>query len=919
MPRLTPEQWKEASPLLDEALTLSEGERADWLAALREKHPETARLVEGLLGEYHAMADERFLEQSPPQPAGDWATSGHVVGAYRLLSPIGHGGMGTVWLAERNDGRFERKVAIKFPNISVRAAGQERFEREGRILGRLAHPNIAELIDAGVSSTGQPYLVLEYVDGEPIDEYCEQQKLGIEGRTRLFLEVLSAVAHAHTNLIVHRDIKPSNVLVTTDGQVKLLDFGIAKLLEDQTQPGEATLLTQQAGAGLTPAYAAPEQITGQPITTATDVYSLGVLFYVLLTAQHPAGVGTRSAADLVKAIVETEPSRPSDAISSADANLVAEKRGTTPEKLRRELRGDLDTIVCKALKKDARERYASVVALADDLVRYCKHETIGARPDSLAYRTRKFVRRNRAVVGLAAVTLLASVAGLVGTLMQARTARQQRDFAYRQLSRAEAVNELNNFLLYDAAPSGKPFTAFELLGRAEQIVDRQYGANPDRLELLIFLGRQYASADQDGKARPLLEQAYTLSRGLAEPSIRSKASCTLADVVSDAGDHERAEALIQQGLRELPQRPEYTLDRVFCLLRGREVASHNGDAQTEIARTKAAQQLLDSSPFRSDSGDLHVIIDLAEAYRDAGQYREAIANFEEASRLMTSLGRDNTENAGVLYNNWALALYQIGRPLEAEAVFLRAINIDRADSTDAAVSSMTLLNYGRTLRELGRLAQAAEYAERAHVKALQLQEHVVVNQSLMEIARIDRQEGELVRAESMLVDVEREFRRDLPPGHYAFAALATERSLISLARGDIQNARRLAEEAVTIDEAAIKSGGQGAGLLPILLFRRSAIELENHQPEVAVSDAERAVKLLQSSTQPGIYSCYLGRAYLILGLAQRDQGQLNQARTSFRIAAEHLQNTLGADHPDTRVARQLLENPGSTELAPPLG
>ena len=309
-----------------------------------------------------------------------------------------------MWLAERSDGRFERRVAVKFIHIALMGKGGEaRFKREGSILGRLAHPHIAELVDAGVSAAGQPYLVLEYVEGESIDRYCDHQTLVVEARIRLFLEVLEAVAHAHANLIVHRDLKPSNVLVNKDGQVKLLDFGIAKLLEGEAVDGAATLLTVEGGRAMTPEYAAPEQVTGAPITTATDIYALGVLLYVLLTGQHPAGDNLRSPADLVKAIVDSDPTRPSDVVTTAknpgeEITTNAARRTTTPEKLSRLLRGDLDTIVAKALKKNPRERYASVTALADDLQRYLRHEPIAARPDTLAYRATKFVRRNRVVV-----------------------------------------------------------------------------------------------------------------------------------------------------------------------------------------------------------------------------------------------------------------------------------------------------------------------------------------------------------------------------------------------------------------------------------------------------------------------------------------------------------------------------------------
>ena len=225
--------------------------------------------------------------------------------------------MGSVWAAERNDARFERRAALKFLNSALAdTRGQERFKREGRILGRLAHPHIAELLDAGVSPNGQPYLVLEYVEGEPIDCYCDRRKLDVEARLRLFLDLLGAVAYAHANLIVHRDIKPSNILVRVDGQLKLLDFGIAKLLEDESvRP--ATLLTRDGAGPLTPEYAAPEQVTGGMVTTATDIYALGVLLYVLLTGRHPAGNGRLSAADRIKAIVETEPPRPSEVVNEA--------------------------------------------------------------------------------------------------------------------------------------------------------------------------------------------------------------------------------------------------------------------------------------------------------------------------------------------------------------------------------------------------------------------------------------------------------------------------------------------------------------------------------------------------------------------------------------------------------------------------
>jgi serine/threonine protein kinase/tetratricopeptide (TPR) repeat protein len=434
----SPDRWQEVSPYLDEVLAVPAEGRAGWLASLRETNPELAPLVEALLAEHRLLEEEHFLEDSPAQ-LPELVLAGQSFGTYTVTSAIGHGGMGTVWLAQRNDGRFERKAAVKLLNLALMGrGGEERFKREGRILGQLNHPHIAELLDAGVSSTGQPYLVLEYVDGQHIDVYCDERARNVEARIHLFLDVLAAVAHAHTNLVVHRDIKPSNVLLTSEGQVKLLDFGIAKLLEDEAQPGVATQLTREAGSALTPQYAAPEQITGEPVTTATDVYALGVLLFVLLTGQHPAGPGPHSTAKLLKVLVETEPPRMSTIVARAgtEAEMIAasaSRRGATAERLRRRLRGDLDTIVAKALKKNPRERYASVNSMAEDLGRYLRHEPIRARPDAVAYRAAKFLRRYWLPVSAAALVIASLSVGLY-TASRERAIAEQRFNQLHQLS-----------------------------------------------------------------------------------------------------------------------------------------------------------------------------------------------------------------------------------------------------------------------------------------------------------------------------------------------------------------------------------------------------------------------------------------------------------------------------------------------------
>ncbi len=413
MSQLSPDQWQVLSPLLDVALEMTDDERTTWLIAFRQENPALASELELLLHEHGELTAKGFLESTSLPLPGNPGLTGQIFGAYTLLSQIGHGGMGSVWLAERSDGRFERRVAVKILNIALMGkSGEDRFEREGRILGSLKHPHIAELLDAGVSPSGQPFLVLEYVEGDHIDRYCDQNNLDVRARVRLFLDALRGVAAAHANLIVHRDLKPSNILVGKDGQAKLLDFGIAKLLEGDGHP-QNSLLTLEGGRAMTPEYAAPEQLKGEPVTAATDVYAAGVLIYFLLTGHHPTGPGRTTPAKLLNAILDTEPTPPSEivvtsAINNESSVAIARKRSTTPEKLARSLRGDLDTILAKALKKNPLDRYASIKAFADDLQRYLQNEPISARPDAITYRAGKFIHRHRSRV-------TAGVAGDTGT------------------------------------------------------------------------------------------------------------------------------------------------------------------------------------------------------------------------------------------------------------------------------------------------------------------------------------------------------------------------------------------------------------------------------------------------------------------------------------------------------------------------
>ena len=405
--KIEAEDWPTVSKLLDELLDLPSPEREAWIVRLPADMDRFRSTLRELLALHAKVDSDDFLATLPKLTAvglatelpqtGEGATTSLRIGPYRLLRELGRGGMAVVWLAERADGQFTRTVALKVP-LPLRPGRDlaQRFTRERDILARLEHPHIARFYDAGVASDGTPYLAMEYVEGQPIDAYCDVRRLDVHARLFLFRQVLDAVQFAHARLVIHRDLKPSNILVTAEGQVRLLDFGIAKLLGNDESVAE-TQLTQVMGRALTPSYASPEQIKGESLITASDIYSLGVVLYELLTGARPYKLKANSPAQLEQAVAEAEVVRPSSAVTEA----AAAARGVTVSKLARTLRGDLDTILLKALRKDVADRYATVATFSEDLQRYAAGEPVLAQPDRVAYRVRKFVERNTLAVASA--------------------------------------------------------------------------------------------------------------------------------------------------------------------------------------------------------------------------------------------------------------------------------------------------------------------------------------------------------------------------------------------------------------------------------------------------------------------------------------------------------------------------------------
>jgi serine/threonine-protein kinase len=894
-PRGLEESWQLVNSQLDEVLSVALTERPYWLANLQANDPALAETISRLLQDLESPGFGEFLADSPSSPAAGIHSPtliGKKVGPYVISAEIGRGGMGSVWRAQRIDGRFEGNVAVKFVHAAwIGREGEERFLVEGKLLGLLDHPHIGRLLDAGLLEGTQPYLVLEYIEGEPIDLYCGRLALPAKERIRLFIDVLSAIAHAHSHLIVHRDIKPANILVTKDGIAKLLDFGIAKLIDDSS-PGAHP--SKASAAALTPHFAAPEQLLGQPVTTATDIYGAGLVLYILLAGRHPFDNTAHARVELVRAVLGEEPPHASSVAIGAIT--------------RRQLEGDLDNILRKALNKEPAERYPSIGAFADDLQRFLSDEPVKARPDTVAYRTTKFVRRHQGGVILSALSTIGIIGGAIGTILQAHEARNQRDVAVGQMLRAEAIADLNKFLLSDAAPSGKPFTVNDLLDRAEHVAERQKGT-PDAAQIGIHtgIGVQYLFQEETAKAVPILEKSYLASQSLQDPSTRARAACALGAAVSYQGAFARASQLIAEGLARIPAEPQYALDRVSCLAFSSLVARNAGDGGKSIAPALSALQVLRGSVFDSDLTELHAIMNVAESYREAGRFREAIPAFSQAAALMEKLGRDDTQTAGTLYNNWALALSRSGEALQAETIYRKAIDINRADTSGQGISPLLLNNYARTLRDLGRLDQAATAAEQAYATAKQAGAEQTVDQSLMLRAEIYLEQGDALHSSQMLSEVEPRLVRALAPEHYAFAGLYSQQALVAAALGDYPRALASANKAVTVARAATESGAQGVSGWSVVLNRRAKVELSAGHTEDAETDVRAAIRLLEPTIPADSHSATLGNLYVVLARTLITRGETQAAGAAARKAVEHYTPTLGSDSPTTRAALALMQ------------
>jgi len=802
--------------------------------------------------------------------------------------------MGTVWRARRSDGVVKRSVALKLPHLGpFNAQLAERFILERDILAELAHPNIARLYDAGVSDQGQPFLALEYIDGVSIHEYCDKNRLTVRRRLILFGQVLEAVQYAHARLVIHRDIKPSNILVTSEGTVHLLDFGIAKILADG-QTGDSPQ-TEFGARALTPDYASPEQITGQPLTITSDIYSLGVVLYELLAGRRPYRLKRNSRLALEDAIATANIIAPSRACSDADEYA---KRSTNARQHLRELRGDLDSIVSRAVCKEADKRYPSVDAFSQDVANYLSGHPVSARPESAWYRTKKFIGRNSLPAAFSVGLVAALLIGSVVALRQARIANKQRDRAFVLAERNEAINAFLHTVITDVTRTGAPISTKQMLERSEALARKEFAHNPEQLATMFaMLADTHRSGQDWEESERLLLQALDMTRLSSDTSLRASILCAHGLIQSKRVGIEAAIASFDAAL-SIPDIDPIT--ESGCLQYRSYIAKDVNDGRAALEYMQRALAAAHRAPVFPPEREASLMAEIASAYYVQGETDQANRYFAAVMAKVRKFGLDRNPDALLIRNNWALVMISTGNPLQALQQYDEVIKIASDDDPTAEVPPIISGNRAFALESIGRYPEALAENEHGLKVAKTLDSKQWIAYCLVGLAEVSRRMGDLNAAENYLTQIDKLTGVGVPDGSSVWRRWKTTQGLVALARGRIEDS-----ETIFATEVAGTTKNGGA---PHLWLGLAELDFAKGDLPSALSHAEQALKLAQSQQGKSPYSNRVGLAYLLLGEGLEKQGKADEARRALQSALLHLSNTVDPHHPALAQTRQLLQS-----------
>lgn len=795
---MTPERWKEVEEIFNHVIDLPENERSAFIENACSDDSELLQVIQSML--QHDTEHGHIL-QAIISNAADSLSHDEIVdftdkrmGPYRITNLIGRGGMAEVFKAVRDDDQYQKQVAIKLIRRYSHSLLISRFWQERQILANLEHPSIARFLEGGQTSDGVPYLVMEYIEGAPITAYCDRLDLSIQERLKLFRLVCDAVQYAHRNLVIHRDLKPSNILVTAEGIPKLLDFGIAKLLNPD--PGLAnvaeTITTLRV---MTPEYASPEQIKGEPVTTAADVYSLGAVLYELLAREQPHRFNSRSFAEIERVVCERDPERPSSALVRSQT-LDKKKR----QKLSRELANELDNVVLMAMQKDPQQRYQSVSQLTDDLDRYFSGLPVRARAQTFSYRVSKFVHRHKTAVLVASFTVI-GLAALAGVMtVQASRIAKERDRANQVTSLLINLFEVSN----PGEARGNTVTARELLDASPKRIERDLKDQPElRAAMLDTIGRVYVNLGLYATAIPLFEQSLKIRKEMLGDENVDVAATTnhLADVLYSAGKYDEAEGLARKALsirRKLLGNDDPAV--------AESLSNLGGGLFAEGKYNEAETVLREALDIRQKAlGPEHV--DIATSLSQLGlalsksQPAEAEVLHRRALNMRRKLlGNDHPDVASSL-NNLGRLVLEKGDYNQAEILLREAVSLDRKilgpDHPDLGIS---MSNLARTLQSEQKYPEAEQIFR--DVLALRKKvlnpKHPSIGIAMCNLGIVLVDQGQLVEAELLFHEAQLIWKDSLPATHVNFSFVYSGLGRIQMARGHLSEAEKLLRDALAL-------------------------------------------------------------------------------------------------------------------------
>ncbi len=862
--------WQRLEEIFERALELPEAERAAYIDEASAGDSSLRKELEALLSAHQdsgSFLEEPVVEGGISQLIQEQRESykSRKIGPYRLLKKLGEGGMSRVYLAVRDDDEYQKLVALKvIPQDLDRDDLRRRFRTERQILASLDHSNIAKLLDGGTTEDGLPYFVMDYIEGVPIDEYCDRNRLSVIERLELFRTVCGAIQYAHQNLVVHRDIKASNILVTDDGIPKLLDFGIAKLLKPEAfaAPVEFTATRIRP---MTPSYASPEQIRGRHITTATDVYSLGVLLYKLLTGRLPYELEEKTPRQIEKAILEQEPERPSTVVSRmasvdtvstelASAGEVEEPPRIQPGQLRRRLTGDLDNIAMMALRKEPQRRYASVEMLSEDVRLHMQALPVLAHKDSLGYRAGKFIKRNRIAIAVCAAFVALLVGFAITMTVQARRLALERDQAQHERDRAEEVVAFLQeiFSFSDPERTGsEEITAREILDRGRRRVDSELAGQPIvQASLMEAIGNVYNTLGLFDWSEESLRRALELRReNLGENDAQTAQSKDSLGVLLRAkGEYEEAEQLLRESLA--------TRQRLF------------GDGHPLVAQT---------------------LVHLAQVSYDKSEaYEEAEDLFRKALDVMRRARGDNDPMITEIQSQLGILLVQTGRFDEAEGVFREAMETCRRElGDDNPRTAESLNNLAVFLGIVGRHQEALPLFRESLETRLRVlgEDHPATGESLNNLGRLLRETGDLEGAEKLYrqgLDIWRMRFGDSAP---KVAFMMNNLGIVLLEQGELDEAEELLRRALAIRRQTLDPDSPDLGWSLVGLGR---LFLAKNQPREAEPLIQEAIALYEASFEEPHWRT--AEARTLLGEVRFAEGHFEQAEQllldGYRVVRE---------------------------------